>query len=119
MLRMGCTHSKFRLAQSKNRCTFLMGHRRTLAFGLFHKEKQGKHDKKHPSEEAKHVVIRKHGRLLLDHAPQCGVSTMVCSYCVHTLSDEGLPHTCQRLLRAQAGFSHMLSKIVNVSLHVT
>src|SRR5438874_10568535 len=114
----GCTHSKFRLAQSKNRCTFLMGHRRPLAFGLFHKKKQGKHDKKHPSEEAKYVVIRQHRRLLLDHAPQCGMSTMVCSYCVHTLPDKGLPHTCQCLLRAPAGFGHMLSKIVNMGLHV-
>src|SRR5207249_5743081 len=114
----GYTYSKFRLAQSKNRCTFLMGYRRPLTFGLFHKEKQRKHDKKHPSEEAKHVVIRQHGRLLLDHAPQGGMSTMVCSYCVHTLPYKSLPHTYQRLLRAQAGFGHMLSKIVNMGLHV-
>ena len=43
---------------------------------------------------------------------------MVCSCCVHTLPDKGLPHTCQRLLRAQAGFGHMLSKIVNMGLHM-
>src|SRR6266513_6356330 len=46
------------------------------------------------------------------------MGTMVCSYCVHTLPDKRLPHTSQRLLRAQAGFSHMLSKVVDVGLHV-
>src|SRR5438128_11161736 len=114
----GCTYSKFRLAQSKNRCTFLMGHRRPLAFGLFHEEKQGKHDKKHPSEKAKHVVIRQHGRLLLDHAPQCGMSTMVCSYCVHTLPYKCLAHARQGLLCLQTGLGYMLPQIIDMDLHM-
>src|SRR5215475_5390132 len=96
-----------------------MRHRRPLAaLGFFHQKEQRKHDQKHPSEDAKHVVVGEHVSLLLDHTPKCGLSTMGGSNCVHAFSNEGLAKALERLLGAKAGFGHMLSKIVDMYLGV-
>src|SRR5215469_13021428 len=74
---------------------YLVRHCRTFALGFFHQEQKRQHYQKHPSQKPKYVVIRQHGRLLFEHAPQSALGLMTSGNWVGTASHEGLSKSGQ------------------------